>query len=204
MPLFCLDLEGVLVPEVWINVAETTGIADLRLTTRDIADYDELMRHRLDLLHRHGLRLADIQEVIGRLAPLPGAAAFLSRLRSRSPVIILSDTFYEFAEPLMRQLDWPTLFCHRLEADAGGRITGYRLRMRDHKRAAVSAFRDLNFRTAAAGDSYNDTTMLAEAHDGFLFRAPDNVIAEFPQFPVFREFDDLANAFASLGDEVPA
>jgi phosphoserine / homoserine phosphotransferase len=196
--LVCLDLEGVLVPEVWINVADVTGIDDLRLTTRDIADYDVLMRHRLNVLDRHRLTIDVIQEVIGRLTPLDGAKAFLDGLRRCGPVVILSDTFYEFATPLMRQLDWPTLFCHRLDIEDGGRIAGYRLRMTDHKRAAVAAFRDLRFRTVAAGDSYNDTTMLAEADVGFLFRAPDNVIAEFPQFRAFTGFDDLASAIAGL------
>lgn len=195
--LVCLDLEGVLVPEVWINVAESTGIDDLRLTTRDIADYDVLMRHRLQVLDRHGLTIQVIQEVVGRLTPLDGAKAFLDDLRRCGPVVILSDTFYEFASPLMRQLDWPTLFCHRLEIDADGRIMGYRLRMPDHKRAAVAAFRDLCFRTVAAGDSYNDVSMLKEADVGFLFRAPDNVIEAFPQFGRFTLFEELAAAISA-------
>ena len=194
MDIVCLDMEGVLVPEIWINVAERTGIADLRLTTRDIPDYDELMRGRLAILDRHGLTLADIQAVIGGMGPLDGAKDFLDALRRDYQVVVLSDTFYEFARPLIAQLDWPTLFCHRLEVDGAGRIAGYRLRMRDHKRAAVAAFRDLNFRTIAAGDSYNDTTMLAEAHAGILFRAPDNVIREFPQFPVVHAFDEFRAA----------
>lgn len=198
MHLVCLDLEGVLVPEVWINVAERTGIDALRATTRDISDYDVLMRQRLSLLDEHGLTLSDIQAVISDMGPLPGACAFLESLRARGPVVILSDTYYEFAEPLMRQLDWPTLFCHRLEVDDADRVTGYRLRMRDHKRAAVVAFRDLNFATISVGDSYNDTTMLAEADHGILFHAPANVIDEFPQFPSLSGFDELAAAIRDL------
>ena len=194
MNIVCLDLEGVLVPEIWIDFAELTGIEALRATTRDIADYDELMQMRLDTLARHDLGLPDIQAVIDRMAPLPGAKAFLDRLREQYQVIILSDTFYEFARPLMRQLDWPTLFCHRLETEGDGRISGYRLRMPDHKRAAVSALRDLNFSVVAAGDSYNDTAMLGAAHEGILFRAPDNVIREFPGFPVTTDYDQLAGA----------
>ncbi len=194
MELVCLDMEGVLVPEIWINVAQRTGIPELRLTTRDVPDYDELMQGRLAILDRHGLTLPDIQAVIGDMGPMEGAKDFLDALRRDFQVVVLSDTFYEFARPLIAQLDWPTLFCHRLEVDGAGRIAGYRLRMRDHKRAAVAAFRDLNFRTIAAGDSYNDTTMLAEADAGILFRAPDNVVREFPQFPVVNEFDDFRAA----------
>ena len=207
MNIACLDLEGVLVPEVWINVAKRTGIEGLSLTTRDIADYNVLMRHRLSLLDEHDLTIADIQDVIGTLEPLDGAVEFLHWLRRHWPVIILSDTFTQFAEPLMRQLDWPTLFCHSLEIDDRGRVAGYRLRMRDHKRAAILAFRSLSFRSVAVGDSYNDTTMLNEADAGLLFRAPENVVKEFPQFPVHREYDDLAkaieSAFAAMGDPVP-
>jgi len=193
--LACLDLEGVLVPEIWINVAERTGIPDLRLTTRDIPDYDELMTRRLAILDRHGLGLPDIQDVIGAMGPLPGAADFLDWLRARFQVIILSDTFYEFAQPLMRQLGWPTLFCHSLEVDPGGRITAYRLRQRDQKREAVKAFHGLNFRVIASGDSYNDTAMLGEADAGILFRPPSNVIAEFPQYPVASEYAELEALF---------
>jgi phosphoserine/homoserine phosphotransferase len=195
IPLACLDLEGVLVPEIWIGVAERSGIAELRLTTRDVPDYDELMTRRLRILDEHGLGLPDIQAVIGAMAPLPGAREFLDGLRERMQVVILSDTFYQFAQPLMRQLGWPTLFCNTLEVEAGGRVRGYRLRQRDGKRCAVQAFKGLNFRVVAAGDSYNDTTMLAEAHAGVLFRPPDNVAREFPQFPVTRSYGELREAF---------
>mgnify|MGYP001181306416 FL=1 len=186
-----LDLEGVLVPEIWIAFAEKTGIEQLKLTTRDIPDYDELMTSRLAILNEHGLKLADIQEVIGTLAPLEGAKAFLDELRSITQVVILSDTFLEFAKPLMEQLAWPTIFCHDLEIDAVGRVANYRLRQPDQKRKAVAAFRSLNFRVIAAGDSYNDTTMLGEADTGFLFRSPDNVKAEFPQFRSAEEYDEV-------------
>ena len=186
-----LDLEGVLVPEIWIAFAEKTGIEQLKLTTRDIPDYDELMTGRLAILNEHGLKLADIQEVIGTLAPLEGARAFLDELRSNAQVVILSDTFLEFAKPLMEQLAWPTIFCHDLEIDAEGRVGNYRLRQPDQKRKAVAAFRSLNYRVIAAGDSYNDTTMLGEADTGFLFRSPDNVKAEFPQFRSAEEYDEL-------------
>ena len=186
-----LDLEGVLVPEIWIAFAEKTGIEQLKLTTRDIPDYDELMTGRLAILNEHGLKLADIQEVIGTLAPLEGAKAFLDELRSITQVVILSDTFLEFAKPLMEQLAWPTIFCHDLEIDAEGRAAKYWLRQPDQKRKAVAAFRSLNYRVIAAGDSYNDTTMLGEADTGFLFRSPDNVKAEFPQFRSAEEYDEL-------------
>jgi len=189
--IVCLDLEGVLVPEIWIGVAERTGIDALRATTRDIPDYDELMTQRLRLLDEHGLTMADIEEVIAGLEPLDGAPAFVEWLRANYQLVILSDTFYEFAAPLMRQLGWPTLLCHRLETDSNGRITGYRLRQQDPKREAVEAFKRLNFRVLAAGDSYNDTTMLGAADVGFLFCPPDNVVAEFPQFPVTRSYDEL-------------
>jgi phosphoserine / homoserine phosphotransferase len=191
----CLDLEGVLIPEIWINVAEHTGIEELRLTTRDIADYDVLMRHRLDQLDRHGLRLGEIQKVIATLDPLDGASEFLDWLRERFQVLILSDTYYEFAEPLMRKLGWPTLFCHHLEADADGRIVNYHLRIADQKRESVKALRKLNFRTIAAGDSYNDTSMLSEADAGIFFCPPAGISDEFPQFPVTRNYDEIREAF---------
>ncbi len=200
MELACLDLEGVLIPEIWINFAERTGIDELRLTTRDIPDYDELMTRRLGILEREGLGLPDIQTVIGGMKPLDGAGRFLDWLRERFEVVILSDTFYEFAEPLMRQLGWPTLFCHSLEVDGSGRITAYRLRQADPKRKAIQAFHSLNFRVIAAGDSYNDTTMLAEADAGILFRPPQNVIDEFPQFPVTRGYEELQREFAKASE----
>jgi phosphoserine / homoserine phosphotransferase len=185
-----LDLEGVLVPEIWIAVAERTGIDELRRTTRDEPDYDVLMTGRLEILARHGLTMSAVAEVIASLSPLPGASEFLTELRRRTQVIILSDTFEEFGRPLMAQLGWPTILCHRLVVH-DDRIVGYRLRMPDQKRHAVAAFRHLNYRVAAAGDSYNDTSMLAEAHAGFLFRAPERVRLEFPQFPAVEQFDDL-------------
>lgn len=194
MELACLDLEGVLVPEIWINVAERTGVEALRLTTRDIPDYDQLMRQRLALLDQHGLLLSDIQRVIAGMGPLEGARECLDWLRERFQVVILSDTYYEFARPLMRELGWPTLFCHRLEV-VDDRVVNYVLRQADGKRAAVRAFHALNFRVIAAGDSYNDTAMLAEAEAGILFRPPRNVIDEFPQFPVARTFEELREAF---------
>jgi phosphoserine/homoserine phosphotransferase len=194
--LACLDLEGVLVPEIWINVAERTGITALRRTTRDEPDYDKLMRGRLAILDEHGLGLPDIQRVIEGMEPLDGANAFLDWLRSHTQVIILSDTFAQFAAPLMRKLGWPTLFCHALAIDAStGRIMGYKLRIADGKRKAVESLRALNFRVVAAGDSYNDTTMLKAADAGILFRPPDNVIADFPQFPVTRTYAELRDAF---------
>jgi phosphoserine/homoserine phosphotransferase len=190
----CLDLEGVLIPEIWINVAERTGIDALRMTTRDEPDYDVLMRKRLEILARHGLKLADIQDVIGGLSPLEGAAGFLEGLREDYQVLILSDTFYEFADPLMRQLGRPTLLCHRLGIGEDGSVVDYHLRLPDQKRRCVAALHELNFRVIAAGDSYNDTSMLSEADAGILFRPPDNVIAEFPQFPVTRSYAELREA----------
>jgi phosphoserine/homoserine phosphotransferase len=196
--LVCLDLEGVLVPEIWITVAERTGIDVLRRTTRDEPDYDVLMRYRLAILDRHGLKLPDIQAVIATMAPLPGAVEFLDWLRERfTGVILLSDTFAEFAHPLMRQLGFPTLFCHSLEVADGGRITGYRLRMPDQKKASVAALQSVTFRVIAAGDSYNDTAMLCAADAGILFDAPQHVIDEFPQLPVARGYDELRSAIAS-------
>ncbi len=200
MELACLDLEGVLVPEVWINFAERTGIESLRATTRDIPDYDVLMNQRLRILAENDLRLADIQDVIAGMRPLDGAPAFLDWLRERFQVIVLSDTFYEFAEPFMRQLDWPTLFCHQLETDADGRVVGYHLRQPDPKREAVKALKSLNFRVIATGDSYNDTAMLAEADAGILFRPPDNVIEEFPQYPVATSYAEARDAWANASE----
>lgn len=191
----CLDLEGVLTPEIWINVAERTGIEALRRTTRDEPDYDKLMRYRIDILEKRGLGLPDIQEVIGTMQPLDGAGDFLDWLRERFQVIILSDTFEEFASPLMAQLGYPALFCNSLEVGDDGRIRSHRIRIKDGKRKAVMALKLLNFEVVAAGDSYNDTTMLKEADHGILFRPPDNVIKEFPQFPVTRTYDELKRAF---------
>ncbi len=191
MDIVCLDLEGVLVPEIWINVAERVQIPELRATTRDIPDYDVLMRQRLAILKQHGLGLPDIQRVIAEMGPLPGAADFLAWVREHYQLIILSDTFYEFAHPLMRQLGWPTLFCHKLEVSAQGEITNYILRQPDQKREAVKRLHELKFKVVAAGDSYNDTGMLDEADKGIFFDAPAQVIAEFPQFAVTRSYAEL-------------
>jgi phosphoserine/homoserine phosphotransferase len=192
--LVCLDLEGVLVPEIWIEFAERTGIPELRRTTRDEPDYDKLMKGRLALLAQHKLGLPDIQKVIADMGPMPGAKAFLDALRQDFQVIILSDTYYEFAMPLMRQLGMPTLFCHKLEANAQGVVVNYHLRMPNQKKESVKRFKELNFKVIAAGDSYNDTAMLAEAHAGILFHAPENVIREFPQFGVTNTYDELRAA----------
>lgn len=186
--IVAMDLEGVLVPEIWIAFAEKTGIPELRLTTRDVADYDELMRHRLDILRKHDLRLKDIQEVIAGMSPLPGAVEYMKWLSERYPNIILSDTFYQFAAPLMKQLGNPTLFCNSLVVGQDGRVTGYKLRQPDGKRHAALAFKQLNFRLVAMGDSFNDTAMLAEAGLGILFRPSDKVRQQFPQFPVVNEY----------------
>jgi len=195
MQVVCLDLEGVLVPEIWIAFAEKTGIEELKKTTRDEPDYDVLMNYRLDLLRQHGLGMNEIQEVIATLKPLDGAIEFIDWLRERFQVVILSDTFYEFASPLMEQLGYPTLLCHRLETDADGTVTNYRLRQANPKRQAIVALKSLYYRTIAAGDSYNDTTMLGEADAGILFHAPQNVIDEFPQFPAVQTFAALKQEF---------
>ena len=194
--LVTLDMEGVLTPEIWIAVAEKTGIPELRRTTRDEPDYDRLMQGRLAILDRHGIRLSDITAVIGTLPPLVGALEFLRELRSLTQVIILSDTFEQFAQPLIRQLEWSALFCHRLIVE-NDRITGYRLRMADQKRQSVRALQLLNYRVLAAGDSYNDTTMLLQADHGYLFHAPENVKQAFPQFPAFEDYDALLAAMKS-------
>ena len=195
MEIACLDLEGVLVPEIWIAFAEKTGIQELKKTTRDEPDYDVLMNYRLDLLRQHGLGMNEIQEVIASLKPLDGAVGFIDWLRERFQVVILSDTFYEFASPLVKQLGYPTLLCHRLESDANGAVTNYKLRQANPKRQAIVAFKSLYYRTIAAGDSYNDTTMLGEADAGILFHAPQNVIDEFPQFPAVQTFAALKQEF---------
>ena len=189
--IITLDLEGVLVPEIWIAFAERTGIPEFRRTTRDEPDYDRLMTWRLGLLRQHGLKLTDIQAVIAGMAPLEGAKAFLDELRSRYQVIILSDTFYEFADPLMRQLGRPTLFCHRLETDAEGFVTQYHLRQPDQKRHAVNALKSLNFKVIAAGDSYNDTGMLSVADAGFFIHPPPSIVQQFPQFAVHHGYPEL-------------
>ena len=203
--LACLDLEGVLIPEIWIKFAEKTGIDALKATTRDIPDYDELMTMRLRELAKHRLGLKEIQQVIATLSPLDGAGEFVDWLRERFQVIILSDTFYEFAGPLMKQLGYPTLLCHRLRVGAGGEISGYDMRQANPKRQAIVAFKSLYYRTIAAGDSYNDTTMLAEADAGILFKAPRNVIKQFPQYPAVHSYAELRAAFlrASVRDLSP-
>ena len=190
MELVCLDLEGVLVPEIWIAVAEKTGIKELRLTTRDISDYDELMMRRLGVLDREGILLKDIQDVIGTLAPLEGALDFVRSLREETQLVVLSDTFEQFAAPLMRKLENPTLFCNTLEIE-DGRIAGYRLRQSDGKRKAVEAFRNMGLRVFAAGDSYNDVSMIQAANGGMFFRAPESISEAFPQFPVAEEHSGL-------------
>lgn len=195
MELACLDLEGVLIPEIWIEFANKTGIDELKATTRDIPDYDVLMKQRLKILADNNLKLDDIQEVIATLSPLEGAKEFIDWLRERFQVVILSDTFYEFAQPLMRQLGFPTLFCHKLEVNDEGYITDYKLRQVDPKRQSIRAFQLLNYRCIAAGDSYNDTTMLKQAEAGILFKSPQNVIDEFPQFPAVHEYAELKEQF---------
>lgn len=195
MEIACLDLEGVLVPEIWIEFAKVTGIEELKATTRDIPDYDVLMKQRIRILEEHKLGLKEIQDVIATLKPLDGAVEFINWLRERFQVIILSDTFYEFSQPLMRQLGFPTLLCHRLNVDERGMVVGYTLRQKDPKRQSVLALKTLYYRIIAAGDSYNDTTMLGEADQGILFHAPQNVIEQFPQFPAVHTFDDLKKEF---------
>lgn len=185
-----LDMEGVLTPEIWIAVSEKTGIRELRLTTRDVPDYDVLMKGRLQILNRHGLKLSDIQAVIGTLRPLEGGLEFLRELRALTQVIILSDTFEQFAQPLLRQLEWPTLLCHRLEVE-NDRIINYKLRIPEQKKHAVAALKALNYHVIAAGDSFNDTAMLAEANVGFLFRAPEGVKQQFPQFKAVETYAEL-------------
>ena len=205
MEIACLDLEGVLIPEIWINFAERTGIEELRATTRDIPDYDVLMRQRLRILAQHKLGLPDIQSVIDGMGPLAGAREFLDWLRERFQVVILSDTFYEFAAPLMRQLGYPTLLCHRLSVAESGEVKDYHLRQKDPKRRSIMAFHDLHYRVIAAGGSYSDTSMLVEADRGILFRPPQNVIDEFPQSPVVDDYHGFRQAFreASVRD-IPA
>ncbi|HET8939015.1 MAG TPA: bifunctional phosphoserine phosphatase/homoserine phosphotransferase ThrH [Polyangiales bacterium] len=195
MHVLCLDLEGVLIPEIWVSFAEKTGIDALRLTTREVPDYDELMQGRIKILAEHKLGLPEIQEVISTMDPLPGATDFLHSIRQELQLVILSDTFYEFAMPFMRKLDLPTLFCHRLKVAPNGQITGYQLRQQDPKRRAVEALKQLNFRVIAAGDSYNDTSMLGAADFALFFHAPENITKQFPQFP-------CTNTYAELGARI--
>lgn len=198
MHVICSDLEGVFVPEVWINVSKKTGIEELKLTTRDIKDYDELMNYRLKILDKHGLKLKDIQDVIATLEPLDGALDMIKWMQSVSRVIIVSDTFVEFAEPLMRQLDYPTLFCHSLEVDENNRITGYKLRQKDPKRMVVKALQSLEYKVIAFGDSYNDISMIEQADKAFLYRPPQNVISDYPQFPIAVNYDEMRSLLESM------
>ncbi|MEJ2154798.1 MAG: bifunctional phosphoserine phosphatase/homoserine phosphotransferase ThrH [Desulfobacteraceae bacterium] len=198
MQILCTDLEGVLVPEIWINVALKTGIEALKLTTRDISDYDVLMRKRLDILDHHGLKLKDITDVITTMAPLEGALDFLNWLKPQIQVIIVSDTYEEFAKPLMAKLGWPTLLCNSLSINGSGAISGYHLRQKDGKRHVVEALHSLNYEVIAMGDSYNDITMLQTAEHGILFRPPENVMAEYPEFPVTTDYEELKRELAKV------
>lgn len=198
MNILCSDLEGVFVPEIWIKVAEKTGIEELRLTTRDISDYNELMRNRLMIMDRHSLKLKDITDAIASLDPLEGAAEALAWIRTRYQIIILSDTFEEFAKPLMQKLDFPTLFCHSLVVDTDGRITDYALRQQGQKQKAVKALQSLNYRVIAFGDSYNDTDMLKQADTGFFFKPPESILKDFPDFAVTRTYDELKKMITSV------
>ena len=198
MWIICADLEGVFVPEIWINVAKKTGIDELKLTTRDIKDYDQLMRYRLEILDKHNLKLQDIQEVINTLQPLPGALDFIREIRKLTRFAIVSDTFVEFAHPLMDKLENPFLLCHSLETDSTGRITNYLLRQSDPKRKTVEAFKSLKYNVVAFGDSYNDVTMLQAADRGILFCPPDNVKADFPQYPVVTDLDSLKKELINI------
>lgn len=191
MHIVCSDLEGVFVPEIWINVSERTGISELRITTRDEPDYNKLMLYRIDILEKHHLKLTDIQNVIATLDPLPGAVDFLSWLRSTMQMIVVSDTFIQFATPLMKKLGWPTLFCHSLEISDDDRIIGYQLRQPDPKRKTVEALQSLKYQVIACGDSYNDISMLLQAEQGILFRPPQKVVDDFPQLPVVHDYDEL-------------
>jgi phosphoserine/homoserine phosphotransferase len=198
MHIVCSDLEGVFVPEIWINVAEKTGIEELRLTTRDISDYDVLMKRRLAILDENGLKIDDIKAAIATMNPLEGAVEFLNWLRSRTQIIVVSDTFDQFARPLMEKLGWPTLFCHTLSIAPDGFITDYVLRQKDAKREAVISLKNLNYRTIGMGDSYNDITMLKEADNGILFNPPDNVKNEYPEFPVTFSYEDLKSIIENI------
>ncbi len=199
----CLDMEGVLFPEIWLGLADKVGLQDLRLTTRDIADYDVLMKKRLEVLRTHHITIHDIHEVIRSITPLPGVPEFVAWIRERCQLIILSDTFYEFAAPLMAQLQFPTIFCHTLEVDSQGMITGYRLRQADQKRHAVKALKDIGFRVIAGGDSFNDVSMLQEADSGFFFCPPDSISLEFPHFPVARTYPEFQALIGQAGGFPP-
>lgn len=201
MEIACLDLEGVLIPEIWVAFADKTGIKELRVTTRNVPDYDKLMKQRLRILDENGLKLKDIQQVIATLKPLEGAVEFVDWLRERFQVVILSDTFYQFAKPLIRQLGSPTLLCHNLVIDDNDRVVDYQIRQKDPKRQSIIAFKSLYYRCIATGDSYNDTAMLEEAHAGILFHAPDNVIKEFPQFPAVNTYEDLKKEFINASTQ---
>jgi phosphoserine/homoserine phosphotransferase len=201
MYIVCSDLEGVFIPEIWINVAEKTGIPELRLTTRDISDYDVLMKKRLQILKENHLKLSDIQAVINTMNPLEGALEFLDWLRSITQVIVVSDTFKEFAGPMMKKLGWPTLFCHSLSVDAGGMIASYDLRQQQAKEKTTLAMKSLNYQIIAMGDSYNDIAMLKTADRGLLFRPPENVIREFPEFPVTHDYDSLKELIQAIINE---
>ncbi|MGD8833972.1 MAG: bifunctional phosphoserine phosphatase/homoserine phosphotransferase ThrH [Desulfobacteraceae bacterium] len=198
MQILCTDLEGVLVPEIWINVAQKTGIDELKLTTRDISDYDILMRKRLDILADNGLKLKDITDVIETMIPLDGAIEFLNWLRPQIQIIIVSDTYVEFAKPLMAKLGWPTLFCNSLDIDASGAIADYHLRQKDGKRHVVNALHSLNYEVIAMGDSYNDLTMLQTAEHGIFFRPPESIVAEHPRFPVTNTYAELKQALKKV------
>ncbi len=202
MIIICLDLEGVLVPEIWINVADKTNIPQLRLTTRDISDYDELMRHRLKILKEKNIKIQDIKNIINTLVPLPGAKKFLKKLKEKFQIIILSDTYYQFSLPLMKQLDYPTLFCHNLVINDYGFITGYKLRMKDSKKNTVIKLKELNYHIIACGDSYNDISMLESADKGILFKPPKNVIKKYPQYPVAMDYDTLWQRFLNAENEL--
>ena len=198
MYIVCSDLEGVFVPEIWINVAQKTGIEKLRLTTRDISDYDELMRHRLSVMEAHNLKIGDITSVIQTMEPLKGAEEFLNWLRNKTQVVILSDTFTQFAGPLMAKLGWPALLCHTLSIGEDGRVTGYNIRIENSKQRAVKAFQSLNYKVLAMGDSYNDITMLKAADTGILFDPPENVISDHPDLPVCSTYDRLREKIARV------
>ena len=202
MLAICLDLEGVLIPEIWINVAERTGISELNRTTRDEPDYDRLMSYRLGILDQNDIKMDDITSTIGSMVPMEGALEFLGSLESRWPTLLLSDTFSQFAKPMMKKLGYPTLLCHTLLIDETGRIEDWKIRCDDHKRKTVESLIKMNYRVIAAGDSYNDPAMRSAASAGILFRPPENVIAEFPQFPVARDYSELINAIESAATDL--